>query len=112
MLWLRAAYGEMGYALECELGSDSTAGIGVASRLGCGKLRHVEGRYLWLQEKVRAKELILKKIPTEDNRADMQTKPLDSKRFQKLMATLPLRVPPQTQNTAAVTMIEWYMQSP
>ena len=30
----------------------ATAGIGIASRQGCGKLKHLEAKQLWVQDKV------------------------------------------------------------
>ncbi len=40
---------------------DATAAIGVAQRVGLGKLRHLETQSLWLQEAVRAKRIGLSK---------------------------------------------------
>ena len=40
------AYSEMGVVLKGVHASDSSAAVGTASRLGCGKLRHVESRYV------------------------------------------------------------------
>ena len=43
-----ADWGEM---CEGELFVDSTAALGVVGRRGCGRMRHVRVRNLWLQEK-------------------------------------------------------------
>ena len=59
--------------------TDSSAAIGIASRSGLGKLRHLETHTLWLQEKVRTGAIIVKKVHGEVNPADIFTKHLPSK---------------------------------
>ena len=54
--------------------SGASAGIGIASRQGCGRLKHLEMKWLWVQEKVSEKALRLRKHPTETNTADLATK--------------------------------------
>ncbi len=53
---------------------DATATIAIASRLGLAKLKHIEIRHLWLQDEVREGRLVLHKIPSADNPADILTK--------------------------------------
>ena len=55
---------------------DSSAAIGICSRQGLGKLRHIDTQTLWIQEKVRLKEVIIKKVRGECNPADPLTKHL------------------------------------
>ena len=38
---------------------------------GCGRLKHLEVKWLWMQEKVSEKSLRLRKYPTETNIADL-----------------------------------------
>ena len=57
---------------------DATATIAIASRLGLAKLKHIEIRHLWLQDEVREGRLVLHKIPSADNPADILTKILDA----------------------------------
>ena len=54
--------------------TDSSAAIGIASRQGLGKLRHLDAHTLWLQQAVRSKRLQLKKAPGTANPADVFTK--------------------------------------
>ena len=35
-----------------ELDTDSTAARGIVQRAGCGKVKHLEARQLWIQAKV------------------------------------------------------------
>ena len=67
--------------------SDANAGIGIASRQGCGRLKHLEVKWLWVQEKVSEKALRLRRHPTETNIADPATKYLSKHRMEMLLAT-------------------------
>ena len=58
--------------------TDSSAALGIASRSGLGKLRHLETHTLWLQEKVRTGAIAVKKVRGEVNPADIFTKHLPS----------------------------------
>ena len=59
--------------------TDSSAALGIASRSGLGKLRHLETHTLWVQEKVRTGAISLKKVWGEVNLADLFTKHLQSR---------------------------------
>ena len=58
--------------------SDATAAIGMCRRRGLGKVRHLAVADLWIQDKVKNKELQLEKVLGLDNPADLLTKYLDS----------------------------------
>ena len=53
--------------------ADSIAAIGVASRKGNGKLRHVKVGTLWIQERVEEGDIRIKNVAGEENPADMMT---------------------------------------
>ena len=53
--------------------SDSSAAIGI-SRLGLGPTRHLAVRHLWVQDKVKSKEIQLEKQDGKKNVADLGTK--------------------------------------
>ena len=57
--------------------SDASAAIGIASRIGIGKVRHIEVTQLWLQEKVAGGTIIIEKVPSKSNLADAMTKAMD-----------------------------------
>ena len=63
---------------ETEIKSDASAAIGISSRIGIGKVRHIEVNQLWLQEKVAAGKFKIIKVPTADNLADALTKGVDA----------------------------------
>ena len=54
---------------------DSSAAKSMASRIGLGRVRHMEVKYLWLQEAVNDKRIMVKKILGTRNPADVLTKP-------------------------------------
>ena len=54
--------------------SDSSAGLGFGARRGLGKMRHIETRYLWLQDIIAQKALGPRKIDTEKKPSDVLTK--------------------------------------
>ena len=60
-----------GAALSVTVDSDASAAIGISSKSGVGKTRHIATRWLWVQDAVREKQIILKKIPRETNVADL-----------------------------------------
>ena len=55
---------------------DSSAAKAMASRNGVGKVRHLEVRYLWVQDALNRKRFTLKKVAGKFNPADVLTKPL------------------------------------
>ena len=63
--------------------SDASAAIGIGSRVGIGKVRHIEVTQLWVQEKVAKREIAIHKVATEDNLADALTKAVDAHVIQK-----------------------------
>ena len=71
--------GDLDIKLPVRAWTDSSAAIGIASRSGLGKLRHLETHTLWLQEKVRTGAISVKKVHGEVNPADIFTKHLPSK---------------------------------
>ena len=71
---------DLGVALPVVAWTDSSAALGIASRSGLGKLRHLETHTLWLQEKVRARAITVRKVRGEANFADLFTKHLPSRK--------------------------------
>jgi hypothetical protein len=79
---------DLGLQLPVRAWTDSSAAIGIASRSGLGKLRHLETHTLWLQEKVRTGAIIVKKVRGEVNPADLFTKHLPSREKVHQLLTL------------------------
>ena len=59
--------------------TDSSASNGMLHREGCGKVKHLETRQLWLQGHVAGKKIEVKKIPREINCSDSLTHHWSSK---------------------------------
>ena len=80
---------DFGWQLKGVARSDSNAAIGIAHRGGLGgRCRHIKVQYLWIQEKIKNKELGLEKVLGSDNCADLMTKALGGELFEKYVKML------------------------
>eukprot|EP00971_Amphidinium_carterae_P086413 1710070-Amphidinium_carterae.1 len=61
-----------------EIFSDSSAARAFAQRKGLGRQKHVHVRWLWVQDRVLAKEATVESVHTSVNVADALTKPVAS----------------------------------
>ncbi len=50
---IKSLFGDLGLEMEVQVNSDSSAATRISSRRDAGRVRHVEVRKLWAQEKVR-----------------------------------------------------------
>eukprot|EP00959_Pyramimonas_sp_CCMP1952_P288595 6035130-Pyramimonas_sp.AAC.1 len=80
----------MGNRMSVKACGGSTAAIGICSRLGVGRIRHLDAKYLWLQEKVAEGWVRTAKVPTTENVADLMTKVLEPARHHELAKRLPM----------------------
>ena len=90
-IMMRQFYEQVGLPVRAVIQSDSSAARGMASRIGCGKIRHLQIRDLWIQERVRSGDLLLEKALTADNTSDLGTKHIDAKRIEKLVGLAGMR---------------------
>ena len=74
-LGMQSIMRDLGCSCKIRLLVDSSAAKSIASRTGLGKLRHLEIKFLWLQECVRRGKLVLSKVRGDINLADVFTKP-------------------------------------
>ena len=65
---------DLGFELPVRVWTDSSASIGICTRQGLGKLRHLDTHTLWVQQAVRAGRIDLRKIAGEASPADLFTK--------------------------------------
>ena len=78
---------ELGCEFEApRVGSDSSAARGVASRHGLGKLKHLDLKFLWIQEAVRRGRIRIYKEVGEKNFSDLMTKHLGQAKMVELLA--------------------------
>ena len=75
-LGYQAMMEDLGLRMAVRVWTDSTATMGICGRRGLGKLRHIDTQCLWIQQKVRRKDIELRKIRGEMNPADLFTKHL------------------------------------
>ena len=73
-LGLQSYLEDWGIRLDLVIESDSTSAASFASRQGLGKQRHVQTRYLWVQERIARREFEIKKVAGGLNVSDILTK--------------------------------------
>ncbi len=78
---------DLGVDLPVRVYTDSSAAIGISTRQGLGKLRHLDTHTLWIQQAVRTGKVDLRKVLGEVNPADLFTKhSLSRERLKGLVA--------------------------
>ena len=87
-LGLQSYLKDLGLHLDLVVESDSTSAKSFASRQGLGKQRHVQTRYLWVQERIARKEFVIQKVDSGKNVSDILTKATASPLLQKHMEKL------------------------
>ena len=86
-LGYQALLRDFGVEAHLRVWTDSSAAIGICSRQGLGKLRHLDTHTLWIQQAVRTGRVDLRKVAGEVNPADLFTKHgLSQLRLEELVA--------------------------
>ena len=75
-LGMQSLAADLGWQTKVQIRVDSSAAQAMASRLGLGKVRHMEVRHLWVQNAVNRQRFTLRKVSGKINPADVLTKPL------------------------------------
>ena len=81
-LGVQALMEDMGFECRIKMRSDSSAGRSISLRKGTGKVRHLQVKYLWIQDALFEKRLTVEKVKGVDNPADIGTKYLMSHEVQ------------------------------
>ena len=79
---------DFGIEGDAQVYSDSTAAIGIVSRHGLGRTRHIKVQYLWIQEKILNGEVDVKKVDGKENIADLFNKYLKRDDIYRLLAAM------------------------
>ena len=79
---------DLGYDFDIHVHVDSNTAKAIVSRLGLGRVRHLEVRFLWAQEAFKRKRFKILKIAGADNPADVLTKPLTADDMATKMKTV------------------------
>ena len=87
-LGIQSLYRDWQLEVEIELYCDSSSARSFAKRRGLGKNRHIDTRYLWLQERIALKHVKLFCVHTDENPADLFTKCLCKSTMDKYTAVL------------------------
>ena len=75
-------------AVASKLYADASAALCIAKRQGAGKMRHINVKSLWLQEKQVQAELDYEKIKGEENPSDGLTKHVRQELAERYAATV------------------------
>ena len=84
-LRIQSLLADYGINASVTIQSDSSAAKGTVNRVGLGKARHIQTRYLWLQERVAEDNLKVVHVPGKENRSDVLTKPVPGMQMQQTM---------------------------
>jgi len=88
-LGFRSLLADFGVAWPVRIYTDSTASIGMCSRQGLGKVRHLDIQIMWIQQRIRNGDLDLYKVLGDDNPADVLTKAgISKERMAKMLESL------------------------
>lgn len=91
-LGLVALMSDLGWRPRLVVWIDSSAAKSIASRVGLGKMRHLEVKHLWLQDATRSRRLELRKVRGVANPADWLTKPQSIPTIRQAMVGVGYRV--------------------
>ena len=78
LMGLQALFADLGVDVKMRVRSDATAAIGIVSRVGLGKVRHLAVADLWIQQAARRGLVEFFKVPGAINPADLFTKALEA----------------------------------
>ena len=91
---------------------DSSAAKAFVSKRGSGKMRHMEVKWLWLQEEVRKGRVEVGKVRGDENPADLMTKYLSTKeveeRLGRMQISLEVRDEVKVQEVTRQSRLSWW----
>ncbi len=76
---------ELGVKVGIEVCTDSSAAKGAAERVGIGRMKHMQVKRLYLKELVRSGVVVLTKVRSEENSADILTIFLPREKFEQCL---------------------------
>jgi hypothetical protein len=77
----------VGDKVELKIYGDNTSCMAIAAKDGVGRVKHLDGRLLWIQQR-QGRDFQLRRLDTTTNPADLGTKALPGKRVRLLMFLL------------------------
>jgi hypothetical protein len=91
-LGLQTLAKDLGVDLGVDLYCDASAGRSMAFRKGLGKVRHMDTKFLWIQDLVKADRLRVHKVKGTANPADVGTKHLSLAEMEDKLLSVGLKV--------------------
>ena len=85
---MQALMKDLGWKAKVRVSVDASAAKSVASRVGVGKIRHLDVKFLWIQEAVRAGKITVRKVRGVENPADILTKPKSVDEVEDLLKSI------------------------
>ena len=68
---IRSLLEDLGVQVQVVVHTDASAAIGIVKRRGVGKVRRIEVKELWIQDKVHSGEVEVRKVKSSENLADV-----------------------------------------
>ena len=90
-LGMQSLLKDLGWSMKIRIHSDATAAIGICRRKGLGKIRHLATTDLWIQDKIRSRQMELVKILGTENPADVLTKYVTHQLMEEATSKMGLR---------------------
>ncbi len=84
-LGIKGLMEDLGVEVKVQANRDSSAAKSIGSRRVAGRVRHIEVRELWVQDRVAKGELKIEKVKGENNVADVLTKHVERWRLDELI---------------------------
>ncbi len=84
-LGVKGLMGDLGVGVVVQVNTDSSAAKSITVRRGAGRVRHIDVRKLWVQDRVAKGELKIVKVKGEQNVADGLTKHVDRQKMEQYM---------------------------
>ena len=91
---MRSVLEDLRIEIKLRVWTDSSAARSICLRQGIGHVKHLSTKILWVQQRVKRKDLQIMKEKTDDNSADLMTKYLTIERTTYLMTLL--KIEPRT----------------
>ena len=82
---MKALIADYGKVINVRIHTDSSAAKAMVHKRGLGKAKHIDRAYLWIQKRVKDKEVACFKVPGSENIADVGTKHLPQKQVEYLL---------------------------
>ena len=84
----RSMHADFAMCADVVVRTDSSTPLADGPRRRLGRLRHVQTRYLWVQQPVQERDCRLNKEPGDTNVSDALTKPLYERRMTNLLTAM------------------------